>query len=100
LTVFFDINQHVAQCANLYFFVPTAIAALVVHIKRHAVDFKTALPIICFGLAGAAGGAYLAAALSTGILRKVFGIFLALMGLYQFFGGKKRAGGRQDEHKF
>ena len=90
LMIRLGINQHVAQCANLYYFIPTAIAALAVHIKNKSVDFKTAWPIICFGLLGAAGGSLIAVYVSTGILRKLFAAFLFIMGLQQFFGKKKQ----------
>ena len=40
LTVLLGIGQKQAQCANLIYFIPTAIAALSVHIKKKSVDFK------------------------------------------------------------
>ena len=83
-------NQHVAQCANLYYFIPTALAALAVHIKNKSVDFKIAWPIICFGLIGAAGGSLIAVYVSTGLLKKLFAVFLFVMGLQQFFGKPKQ----------
>ena len=90
LTVLLGVNQHIAQCANLYYFVPTAVAALIVHIKNKSVDFKAAWPIICFGFIGAAGGSLMAVYLPTGILKKLFAVFLFIMGLQQFFGKSKQ----------
>jgi uncharacterized membrane protein YfcA len=88
LTMFLGVNQHVAQCANLYYFVPTAVAALIIHIKNKSVDFKTAAFIIGFGLVGALAGSFIAVRISTGILRKIFAGFLFIMGLNQFFSKK------------
>ena len=90
LTILLHTNQHVAQCANLYYFIPTALAALAVHIMNNSVDFIIAWPIICFGLIGAAGGSLIAVYVSTGLLKKLFAVFLFVMGLQQFFGKPKQ----------
>lgn len=90
LTILLGVNQHTAQCANLYYFIPTAIAALVIHIKNKSVDFKVVWPIVCFGLLGAAGGSLIAVYVSTASLKKLFAVFLFVMGMQQFFGGKKQ----------
>lgn len=89
LTFFLDVNQHVAQCTNLYYFIPTAIVALCVHIKNKNVAFKTALPLILFGIAGSIAGSYIAVNISTKILRKIFAVFLFSMGVTQLFTKKR-----------
>lgn len=86
LTVMMGIGQQQAQCTNLVYFIPTAVAALVIHIKNKSVEFKTALPIIGFGIIGAVIGSYLAVCISAGALRKIFAIFLFAVGINQFFG--------------
>ncbi len=78
-------EQHVAQSVNLLFFIPTGIVALIVHIKKKRIDFRMAVPIILFGLAGAFAGSRLAMTLPGNSLRKWFGIFLLFMGIYEFF---------------
>lgn len=78
-------GQHVAQGVNLLFFIPTAIIALIVHIKKKRIDFKMAIPIILFGLVGAFAGSKLAMSLPGSNLKKWFGIFLLTMGIYEFF---------------
>lgn len=77
--------QHTAQSVNLIFFIPTAIVALFVHAKNRRVDVKAALPIIIFGLTGAYAGGVLAAKLQGLQLRRLFGIFLMAMGIYELF---------------
>ena len=95
LTVLLKVGQQQAQCANLVYFIPTAIAALVVHIKNKSVDFKVALPIIITGLAGAGLGAWIAVCISPEMLRKIFAVFLFAMGLNQFFGkGRNSSDGK------
>ena len=86
-------GQHIAQSVNLLFFIPTAIIALIVHIKKKRIDFKMAVPIILFGLAGAFAGSKLAMSLPGNSLKKWFGLFLLLMGIYELFlkGSKKHS---------
>lgn len=78
-------EQHIAQSVNLLFFVPTAIIALIIHIKNKRIDFKMALPIIVFGLCGAFLGSWLAIRLAGGDLRRLFGVFLLSMSAYEMF---------------
>ena len=89
LVLFIKPEQHVAQCTNLLFFIPTAIVALTIHIKHKSVDFRTGVPIMLFGLTGAIIGSKIALAINGLLLRKSFGIFLLAMGLYEIFGKKK-----------
>ena len=90
LVFFVKPEQHVAQSVNLLFFIPTAIVALAIHIKNKNVDFKTGIPILLLGLGGAVIGSNIALSMDGSILRKVFGVFLLAMGIYELF-GKPRA---------
>lgn len=83
LVIFANPDQHVAQSVNLIFFIPTAVIALIVHIKNKKIDFKAAIPIIIFGLLGAYTGSRLAISLPGPLLKKYFGIFLLILGLYE-----------------
>ena len=78
-------EQHIAQSVNLLYFVPTAVIALIIHIKNRRIDFKMALPIIIFGMFGALFGSWLAIRLAGNDLKKLFGAFLLAMGIYEFF---------------
>jgi len=89
LVLFVKPEQHVAQSTNLLFFIPTAIVALAIHIKHKNVDFRTGIPIMLFGLAGAILGSKLALSIDGQLLRKGFGIFLLAMGIYEIFGKNK-----------
>jgi len=83
LVLFVKPGQHVAQSVNLLFFIPTAIIALIIHVKNKRIDFKMALPIIIAGIAGAFLGSRLALSLSGPTLKRVFGVFLLFMGCYE-----------------
>lgn len=92
LVIFVKPGQHIAQSVNLLFFIPTAIIALIIHIKNRRIDLKMALPIIITGLFGAFIGSRLAVSLPGPVLRKWFGIFLLVMGGYEMVRkGKKEA---------
>lgn len=76
-----ELNQQQAQGVNLIYFIPTALIALMTHRKNGTLDLRTAKPLALFGLIGAAAGAFLAVALASELLQKLFGAFLLLMGL-------------------
>lgn len=83
LVIFIKPEQHIAQSVNLLFFIPTAVIALIVHIRNKRIDFKTALPLILFGFIGAILGSKLAIALKGITLKKWFAVFLIIMGCYE-----------------
>ncbi len=83
LVLFAKPDQHIAQSVNLIFFIPTAIVALIIHIKNKSIDFRMALPITVAGLLGAFAGSIFAVSLSSTALRKWFGVFLLVLGCYE-----------------
>lgn len=78
LTFMLGIEQHIAQATNLIFFIPTAIVAIIVNLKNKNIDTKLAILVSVFGVLGAIIGANISIHIDVGILRKCFGIFLAL----------------------
>ena len=94
LVIFARSGQHTAQSVNLIFFIPTAVAALIIHIKNKQIDFKLAMPIIAAGLVGAFFGSKLAVSMSGDVLKRWFGFFLLVIGIYEMV--RK---GRNDEKK-
>ncbi|TYQ17995.1 UNVERIFIED_CONTAM: hypothetical protein Cloal_0391 [Acetivibrio alkalicellulosi] len=95
LIMFVKPPQHIAQSVNLLYFIPTAIVALVIHIKNKRINFKLALPIIIFGLFGAYIGSQLALNLSGPVLRKWFGVFLLAIGINEMLRKTKDRKGTQ-----
>lgn len=78
-------EQHIAQSVNLLFFIPTAIIALIIHIKNKNINFRMAVPIILFGLCGAFVGSWLATRLEGVQLKRLFGFFLLAMSANEMF---------------
>ncbi len=83
------IDQKLAQGINLVYFLPTAIFSLIVHIKNKNVVFKTAIIIAICGALGAIVGSLIAMRVDNEILKKMFGIFLGLIGVREIFIGIK-----------
>ncbi|MDP4092741.1 MAG: sulfite exporter TauE/SafE family protein [Bacillota bacterium] len=90
LVIFVNSDQHIAQSVNLLFFIPTAIIALIIHIRNKKIEFKSAIPIVLFGLAGSFVGSQLAITLPGHSLKKWFALFLLVMGCYEFFRKSKK----------
>ena len=80
LRIFFDIGQKNAQAINLFCFIPAALCALIVHIKKKNVDFKSAVPMIITGVPFSILGAYLCVKISPRIIGILFGIFILIFG--------------------
>ena len=97
LSIIYGIRQQSAQNINLIYFIPTALIALISHVKQGNIEKKTLLPIIPSGLIGAAGGSIIAMGMQSDILRRCFGFFLLAMGVYEFF-KKEDIPERGDEH--
>lgn len=85
LTFMCGLEQHVAQATNLIFFIPTSIIAIIVNIKNKNIDLKLATIISIFGILGAIIGANLSVRTNVNILRKVFGIFLAIIAIHEIY---------------
>lgn len=73
------------QGVNLMFFVPISIVALIIHAKNGHLKIRIAIPIILFGLLGAYAGSKIAVYINGDVLKKIFGGFLLLIGVYELF---------------
>lgn len=85
-----SLKQQIVQSINLISFVPVSIVALVVHYRNKNILFKISCPLIFFGIFGTYIGSKLALNLPSILLRKWFGVFLLVMGLYEIFFKDKR----------
>lgn len=85
LRIFTDASQQTAQTVNLYYFIPCAAAALIIHIKNKNVD-KTALSMIVGGLPMSILGSFLAVRISAEILSKLFAVFIMIFGISELIG--------------
>ncbi|MCI8415321.1 MAG: sulfite exporter TauE/SafE family protein [Ruminiclostridium sp.] len=93
LTALAGVSQHQAQGINLLYFLPAAAAALPAHHKNGLLEKKTILPAILAGLATSALAACFSNGLDTGVLRKLFGLFLLYVGLRELFHKDKGGAG-------
>ena len=87
ITIFENVSQQMAQGINLTYFIPTAIIASIVHIKNKSIDLRTAAILGISGLPGAIIGSFCATAVHGDTLRRMFGFFLLLIGIYEIYKG-------------
>ena len=85
LVILMHIPQHTAQGVCLASFIPTALVAVITHLRQKNVDLKLALSLMIGALGGALLGSNLANHVDASLLRRIFGIFLVIMGVYEFF---------------
>ena len=86
MTLFLGVDQITAQGVNLLYFLPTAAMAVAQHRKNGLLDAPLLRSAIPWGLPAAALGPLLATAVDVAVLKKPFGVFLLLAGLYTVFG--------------
>ena len=85
LSLFLGKNQHVAQGANLVFFIPTSIISIFMNLKQKLVKWKTGGIVAFFGAISALIGAKISVGLDTNRLKMYFGIFLLIIALIESF---------------
>lgn len=85
LSLFLDIEQHIAQATNVIFFVPTAITAILVNLKQRNIKLKIGIPICLWGVIGAFIGAIISMQMNMKTLRKFFGGFIIIIAIYQTY---------------
>lgn len=90
MTAVMDMEQRMAQGINLLYFLPTAVCALIFHIKNRLIRWRVVLPAVITGCLSAAGAALLATSVDASLLRKLFGGFLIFVGLTELFGAHAR----------
>ncbi len=85
LTFLSGVEQHVAQATNLIFFIPTSIVAIIVNLKNKNIDLKLAIIISICGIVGAIIGAKLSVNTEVEKLKKLFGIFWAIIAIHEIY---------------
>ncbi len=89
MTLLLGVDQQTAQGINLLFFLPTALSALICHLKSgclHKPTLKAAIPI---AVPAALLGAWIATAVDVALLRRPFGVYLLLSGVSLIWPEKK-----------
>lgn len=90
MTAVAALDQKTAQSINLLYFLPTSVGALIFHIKNRMICWKAVIPAALGGCATAALTAWLSAGMDMGLLRKLFGGFLLVIGALELW--KSRSG--------
>lgn len=94
LTMLGGLEQHTAQAINLAAFIPMAAVALIFHFKNRLVKLKGILYIIIPAVAASVGASFLVKYIASNLLGRLFGGFLALLGIWillqEKFKAKKR----------
>jgi len=85
LSNFLNISQHIAQATNLIYFIPTSVAAIWIYWKNKNINKSVILKMIPFGIVFGVLGSYIATLIEARSLKKYFGIFLLIIGVYEMF---------------
>ncbi|MGI6607198.1 MAG: sulfite exporter TauE/SafE family protein [Peptococcia bacterium] len=83
LVFFMHVPQQTAQGICLASFIPTALVAVLTHLRQKNVDLKLAFSLTIGAIVGALVGSTLANHVDAALLRKIFGAFLFGMGVYE-----------------
>ena len=86
LTVWAGREQIFAQGVNLIFFIFSALAALIFHVRKRKIYWSALLCLAFFGILGSAVGALLLKLFDPDLVRKIFGGMLVISGLLGLFG--------------
>lgn len=78
------VEQKIAQCANLFAFLPMSLLALKTHKENGLLKTKGILFVMIPAFLLSAAGAFWALSLSSEILRKGFGMFLIGLSFFTF----------------
>ncbi len=85
LSTIVNVDQHIAQATNLIFFIPTSISAIITNWKQKLVNKNIAIIISISGVIGAIIGAIASNKMEVNYLKKFFGIFLAIIAIFEIY---------------
>ncbi len=85
LTVFLNTEQLKAGGINLLFFIPIALLSVIIYAVKKQIEWKTVLIMAPFGVLGTFLGVFLTDIISVGLISKLFGGFLIILGIKEIF---------------
>jgi uncharacterized membrane protein YfcA len=85
MSLFGRADQRAAQGINLLYFLPAAAAALASHIRNKLVEWRAVIPAAAAGIPAAIIMSLAASQLDTDALRRIFGVFVTAVGIYELF---------------
>lgn len=83
LRIFESMEQIKAQGINLLFFIPIAVVALIIYIKKGIIEWRTVLTFSFCGVLGTALGIWLTGVIGNNVLGRIFSVILIIMGISQ-----------------
>lgn len=83
MTAVLNMEQQTAQAINLLYFLPAASLSLIFHIRHRRIRWAATIPAVLAGLVTAALSAWAASRIDAAWLRKVFGVFLLVVGVME-----------------
>ena len=89
MTAILGTPQLEAQGINLIFFIPIALVSVILHYKNGLIELKKMILPIITGSIGAAVGSLTAHYIGSDNLRKIFAVFILLIGIKTLFFEKK-----------
>ena len=92
LTAFAGVAQYTAGGINLLYFIGCAPAALIGHIRQRMIEWRAVLWCGLVGASVAVPAALLSYHISTGLLRRLFGVLLLYVGIKELRVKKKTDG--------
>ena len=85
LTVFAGFDQLAAQGINLVYFIPIAALSVILHSRNHLIQWKKIIPSVITGIIFAALGTLAAKYIGSPGLKKIFAVFILLIGIKELF---------------
>lgn len=91
LTLLFKIPTQTAIATSLASIIPTTLTASLSHYKRGNLNIAIGIILGIGGIIGAYIGAYISSQFTPDVLKKVFGLFMFVMGVQMYISTKRRA---------
>lgn len=85
LTFIYTLPQQQAQSINLLYFIPTALIAVYMHLKQGNIEKSIIPKMVMYGIIASIIGALIAVRSDPSHLKVMFGYFMLIMGIYEFF---------------
>lgn len=85
LSMFQEVAQREAQGINLLFFLPIALISVIMHLRAGLIDKKLVMSLIPGGVLGTLIGTLGAQLIGSGLLSKLYALFLLAFGLREIF---------------
>lgn len=85
LSVFLSLEQTKSQGINLLFFIPCAVYSIIIYSRKKLIEKDKILPLVLPGLIGVAAGYIVLNFINSALLGKLFGGFLIILAVKEFF---------------